>query len=76
VSTRFGAMGYDLEDGKELMLADTPDDFASACITLINQPDTGNSLADRAFEKFLRRWTWDAIAPTVWKAAEDCLRRG
>ena len=33
-----------------------------------------SAMADRAYVAFLQNWTWDAITPRVWVAAEDCLR--
>jgi glycosyltransferase involved in cell wall biosynthesis len=77
VSTRLGAFGYNVESGRELLLVDDnePQGFASACISLIRDPVSANAMAERAFHAFLEKWTWDAIAPKVWAAAEDCLRR-
>jgi glycosyltransferase involved in cell wall biosynthesis len=75
VSTRVGAYGYDVENGRELRLADTPDDFSQACIDLACNPIEAAQMAKRAWNAFLEKWTWDAIAPRVWDAAEDCLRR-
>jgi glycosyltransferase involved in cell wall biosynthesis len=75
VSTRFGALGYDVRHGRELLLADNSRDFAAACISLIRDPATAGAMAERAYEAFLEKWTWDAIAPQVWDTAEDCLRR-
>jgi len=74
-STRLGAYGYAVEDGRQLRLADTPKDFADACIELVRNPPRAAEMADRAWREFLDKWTWDAIAPRVWAAAEDCLRR-
>ena len=75
VSTTFGAFGYDLEDKKELLLADDPKRFAAACISLVRNPTMAAAMSERAYATFLEKWTWDAIAPRVWAAAEDCLRR-
>lgn len=75
VSTSLGAFGYDVQNGRELLLADSPEDFASACISLIRDPALGSALADRAHEAFLKKWTWDAISPRICAAAEDCLRQ-
>ena len=75
VSTRLGAFGYELESGRELLLADQPDEFADACISLILNPGAGTAIADRAFTSFLEKWTWDAIAPRVQAAADEALRR-
>jgi glycosyltransferase involved in cell wall biosynthesis len=74
VSTRLGAFGYDVADGKELLLADTPAAFARACIHMIREPGEAATMAQRAWKLFLNNWTWDAIAPRVWSAAEQCLR--
>ena len=75
VSTRFGALGYDVRHNRELLLADDPREFANACLSLIRDRQQAAALARRAYEAFLEKWTWDAIAPRVWSAASDCLRR-
>jgi glycosyltransferase involved in cell wall biosynthesis len=75
VSTTFGAYGYGAVDGREMFLADSAEDFANACINVISQPESAAQMAERAWRKFLEKWTWDAIRPLVWAAAEDCLRK-
>ncbi len=75
VSTRLGAFGYEVRHGRELMLADEPSEFAAHCISLIKNTSTADELADRAYQAFLEKWTWEAIAPKVVAAAEDCLQR-
>ena len=74
VSTSFGAYGYDVVDQVELRLADTAKTFAEACTRMIRYPFEANQMANMAWDLFLRKWTWDAVAPHVWAAAEDCLR--
>lgn len=73
VSTHLGAYGYDVQSGRELLLADRPDDFAQACVSLTRDRVASSAMADRAYAAFLQNWTWDAIAPSVWAAAEDAL---
>ena len=75
VSTSLGAYGYEVENGSEIILADDPGKFADACLTLLHSPEQAAAMAERAYQKFLERWTWKAIQPRVWAAAEDCLRR-
>jgi glycosyltransferase involved in cell wall biosynthesis len=58
-----------------MFLADSAEDFANACINVISQPESAAQMAERAWRKFLEKWTWDAIRPLVWAAAEDCLRK-
>lgn len=75
VATRLGAFGYDVEHGRELLLADDPAGFAAACISLIREPAKAAAMAERAYAAFLKNWTWDAIVPRVWAATEGAMRR-
>jgi glycosyltransferase involved in cell wall biosynthesis len=74
VSTTLGAYGYEAANGRELYLADSAADFASACVRAIRHPAEAAEIADRAWQQFSEKWAWDAIRPRVWAAAEDCLR--
>ncbi len=75
VSTSFGAYGYAVEPDRHLLLADAPSAFARACVHLARCPAAGRLLAANAWDTFLQRWTWDAIARQVAATAEDGLRR-
>jgi glycosyltransferase involved in cell wall biosynthesis len=75
VSTPFGAFGYDVANGRELMLADAPEEFASACLQLIRCPVLGQELAERAHKRFLECWTWDSFQRPIEAAVEECLSR-
>ena len=75
VSTTVGAFGYEVQDGRHLLLADAPSDFANACVQVVCDQILGAKMARNAWEEFLNKWTWDAIAPKVWAAADDCMRR-
>jgi glycosyltransferase involved in cell wall biosynthesis len=74
VSTRLGAFGYDVKHERELLLADRPRDFTDACVRLLQRPEEGVAMAERAWARFAGEWSWNAIAPKVWAAAEDALR--
>jgi glycosyltransferase involved in cell wall biosynthesis len=75
VSTSLGAHGYRAQSGDEMYLADSADAFADACIRVIREPEKAAQMAERAWRQYLGKWTWEAIYPSVWAAAEDCLRR-
>ncbi|MFL6416144.1 MAG: glycosyltransferase family 4 protein [Bryobacteraceae bacterium] len=75
VSTSLGAYGYDLESGRELLLADSAEAFAAACVQLIEDPLAASAMSDRGYRMFLENFSWEAISPRVWATAEDCLRR-
>jgi glycosyltransferase involved in cell wall biosynthesis len=76
VSTDLGAYGYTPEHGRDMLLANAREDFAAACVRMIQKPRESAEIAERAWERFLVNWTWDAIRPKVWAAAEQCLRQG
>ena len=73
VATTIGAFGYDVDNGKEILLADRTDDFASACIMLLRNPELGKALSERAHKRFLERWTWDSFESTVGTVVQECL---
>ncbi len=75
VSTSLGAYGYQARSGCEMYLADSAEAFADACIRVIREPEKAAQMAERAWCQYLKKWSWEAIHPSVWAAAEDCLRR-
>ena len=74
VSTSLGAYGYQFTNGCEAYIVDSAEDFANACVRAIRQPGEAAELAERAWQRFLENWTWEAIRPRIWAAVEDCLR--
>jgi glycosyltransferase involved in cell wall biosynthesis len=76
VSTKLGAYGYDVADGRELFLADAPEVFAARCVRILSHPHEGKDMAESAWEKFLVNWTWEIAAKRVSEVAETILRNG
>jgi glycosyltransferase involved in cell wall biosynthesis len=76
VSTSLGAYGYDVSNEQELLVADSAEELADACVRTIRCPEEAAAMAERAWSRFLKEWTWEAIRPRVWATAEDCLRAG
>lgn len=75
VATTVGAFGYDVRNGEEILLADSPQDFAAACIRLLCDPREAEALSERAHKRFLERWTWDSHEGAVGNAIRECLAR-
>lgn len=76
VSTSLGAYGYNVEHEREMLVANSAQELADACLRAARQPEEAGRMADRAWSRFLEEWSWDAIQPRVWSAAEACLRAG
>src|SRR5258706_8813016 len=62
VSTEAGIHGLELEDDEDLIVANSPDQIASAIRRLLDHPDERVALERRARETVERRYSWDAIA--------------
>lgn len=73
VATTVGAFGYEVASGRELLIADDPAAFASACVSLLTDPELRARLteAGRAFHR--ERHTWEAVAPAVERALAACF---
>jgi len=65
VSTSLGAYGYEVADGRELLLADTAPDFAAKCLRLLTNPIEGEFLAENGWRKYNENWTWDLQAGQI-----------
>lgn len=75
VATTMGAFGYDVENERELLLADRADDFASACVKLLRDPEFGEAIAERAYQRFLERWTWNLFENAIGAVITECLAK-
>ena len=65
VSTCLGAEGFEVESGREMVLADAPRDFAQAVIALLRDPVQRCALGVRAREFVARSYDWSAIVPKL-----------
>jgi sugar transferase (PEP-CTERM/EpsH1 system associated) len=65
VSTSLGAEGFAVRDGEELLLADTPAEFAAAVLKLLTSPAEAEAIA-RAGRAFAQAsYDWSVIVPTL-----------
>lgn len=65
VSTSLGCYGHDVENGRQLLVADKPEDFAAACLHILQNPAEGERLAENAWASFSKNCTWDSQAGRV-----------
>lgn len=78
VSTRKGAEGLEVIDGEHLLLADTPEAFAAAVLSLLNDRARARALAANARRLIADRYTWTRIGQAfehVLAAAVETHRR-
>ncbi len=62
VSTTVGAEGLPVNNAEHLRLADTPDEFARACLDLLANETERRALADAAWRLVNERFSWETAA--------------
>ena len=62
VSTSIGAEGLDVTHPANIRLADTPEAFAEQCLSLLQDIQQRESVANEALELVTSRFSWDTIA--------------
>jgi polysaccharide biosynthesis protein PslH len=75
VSTATGAYGLELEHGKHLLIADSAQDFADSCIRLLEDKGLRCEIAEAGRQRFVQRYTWDAIQPAVESVVMEVVGR-
>ena len=75
VSTTVGAEGLPVSDGRELLIADTPEEFARAVVRVLEDDDLARSLGGRAAATVRERFSWAGVAESFAAACERALAR-
>ncbi len=65
VSTSVGAEGLDMKSGEELLIADTPKDFAAAVSSLLTNPSARARLAEKCRRRVVENYSQSAITKRV-----------
>ncbi len=65
VSTTIGCEGLDVRDGEHLLVADTPQAFASACAKVLQDKELGSRLAQNARQLILKRYDANVALQTL-----------
>jgi sugar transferase (PEP-CTERM/EpsH1 system associated) len=75
VSTTVGAEGLPVTHGKDVQIADTPDAFASAVVSLLRDPARRVQLERAARELVVTHYDWSAVAGQLEEALETAAGR-
>lgn len=62
VSTTIGAEGLDLVAGSEILIGDSPLQFADHCLALLEAPDLAQDIREAAWQKVHEHYSWQRIA--------------
>lgn len=61
VSTAIGAEGLDYTDGEDILIADSPAEFAEACARILSDPAFAARIAANARHLVTSRFSWDRV---------------
>lgn len=73
VSTPLGAAGYDVQAGRELLLARTPQQFADAVLCLLEDRTLARSLGREGMATVRCCYTWDCLLPALDRLYREVL---
>jgi glycosyltransferase involved in cell wall biosynthesis len=73
VSTTIGCEGLDVVHGEHLLIADTPEAFATSTVRLVTQPALARSLCANARQLVEARYSWDPIANRLMEVYEGMV---
>jgi len=73
VSTSLGAFGYVVENGRELLLADRPDEFAAACVRVCLMPGVAETLGRFGRVYYEKQLSESVLLARVKQAVEGAL---
>ncbi|MGD0546284.1 MAG: glycosyltransferase family 4 protein [Terracidiphilus sp.] len=62
VSTTVGAEGLSYKDGEDIVLADNPGGFASACVRLLCDDAARRTIAHNALQRAQKEFSWQSVS--------------
>jgi glycosyltransferase involved in cell wall biosynthesis len=62
VSTTVGVEGLMGEPGRDLLIADSPADFADRCVELLDDPTRARQMGDAAFQMVEKHCSWESVS--------------
>jgi len=74
VATSKGAEGLDVQPNKHLLIADTPETFAEAIVSLLREPGLRQRLTDNAYQLVRERYNWPVVMPRFLNLVERVAR--
>jgi polysaccharide biosynthesis protein PslH len=70
ITTPAGAHGLEVQGGQHLLIRQSPQEVANACIELLNKPTLGQVLAEAGWLLFESKYEWNRIGPAIRDIAE------
>ena len=75
VTNTIGAEGWEFTDGKQVLIADTPDDFAAAVVRLYGNAELWQTLSDNGYRHIAENYTPEVIGQVINESVRETVRR-
>ena len=75
VSTTIGAEGLPVKSGENLVLADSPADFATAVVGLLNDPERRTRMGTAARAMVEEKYSWRKVSESFAATLQDVIRK-
>jgi sugar transferase (PEP-CTERM/EpsH1 system associated) len=75
VSTSLGAEGLPVQAGENILLADTPNDFAESVVSLLRDPSERKRLGASARALVQEKYSWPKVAESFARILQDVIAR-
>jgi polysaccharide biosynthesis protein PslH len=76
VSTSIGAEGLEVTDGKDILIADEPTEFAQKCIELLKSPDKRRRVISNAYRLVKEKYDLPVFYQAMDKIFETIMNGG
>jgi glycosyltransferase involved in cell wall biosynthesis len=73
VATSKGAEGIDVINGKHLLIADSPEQYASAVVQLLRDPELSQKIAENGCRLIRQQYDWSIIMPDFLRLSEETV---
>jgi glycosyltransferase involved in cell wall biosynthesis len=75
VTTHKGAEGLEVQHGVNILIADTPEEFAFRILELLENPEKRRMLADNAYQLLQKKYEWSVVMPHFLKLVAATIRQ-
>lgn len=75
VTTRKGSEGLDVIHGSDILIANTPDEFAENIIKLLKESEMRQRLANNAYQLVRDKYDWSVAMPRFINLVESTITK-
>ena len=71
VSTAKGAEGLEVTHERDILIADSPAQYAKAVCRLLREPELRKQMVDNAYQLVTEKYNWSVVIPQFLKLIEN-----